>query len=94
MYIPIDEKYILTSDTNNYILQKVETIKSGANAGRQRKGVVAYHSTLDGLFKAYFNHALRDSKARDFEQLFKRWEELEERIENILQVKIKEEEDE
>ena len=58
MKLPIDEQYRISSDVNQWILQKSRTRK-----GVQEWESIAYYTDLDPLVKSLTNRMVRDSDA-------------------------------
>ena len=58
MKLPIDEQYRISSDANQWILQKSRTRK-----GVQEWESIAYYTDLDPLVKSLTNRMVRESDA-------------------------------
>ncbi|MDA5524953.1 DUF5405 family protein [Yersinia kristensenii] len=61
MHIKIGEKYVVTSDSLQFILNEVKVSKKGKSAGQERLEPVAYYPTIsqlvDNLIKRHIGEA-------------------------------------
>ena len=67
--IKIDDKYQITSDERNYILNEIKTAKSGKNEGKKYIDPVSYHGSLGDLLRQYANVRLLKSDCNSFEEI-------------------------
>lgn len=67
--IKIDDKYQITSDERNFILNEVKTAKSGKNEGKEYLNPVSYHGSLGDLLCQYANVCLLKSNCNSFKEV-------------------------
>lgn len=71
MRVQLDDKFVITSDENNFIL------KEGNNA-------VGYYGNLEQLFDAYLNKSLMKSDATELSELLIEFRTIKRYIQSIL----------
>jgi len=69
MEIHINDKFVITSDEYNFILNTKSIIQSGKNKGKERTKPIKFCPTLSSLANAYIQLRARQSTAIDFKQL-------------------------
>ncbi|MGU3447611.1 DUF5405 family protein [Enterobacteriaceae bacterium C34A] len=62
--IEIGDRYVVTSDAFQFILQEKKTAKTGKNAGNEWLDVVGYYPKLNQLVKALMVHDALACEAR------------------------------
>jgi hypothetical protein len=81
--IPIDDKYRITSDGRNLILNVRRIIKNGATAGVERLYPLSYHGDFKSLLEKYLTISLLESDCKTFREVITRVAEVKEIIANI-----------
>lgn len=84
MKIQIDNKYQISSDSMNYILQeKKQTV---SNEGEEKSYVVnvGYYSTITNALQGYKELQIRNSDVTTIDELMKLIKELDKKIETLL----------
>lgn len=74
--IVVDNKYLITSDQFQFILQEKKVAKSGKNAGKEWLDTVGFYPTISKLVSGLVLHSIFTSEARQFSDLEKQIEEL------------------
>lgn len=69
IYIVIDDKFVITSDQFQFILQEKKIAKSGKNAGKEWLSTVGYYPKLSQLVSGLFHHSILTGDATAFESL-------------------------
>lgn len=67
--IEIGERYVVTSDRFQFILQEKKTAETGENAGKEWLGVVGYYPKLNQLVSGLIHHDILSGSAVSFEAL-------------------------
>ncbi|ARD63330.1 hypothetical protein Y71_26865 [Kosakonia radicincitans DSM 16656] len=67
--IDIGERYVVTSDRFQFILQEKKTAETGKNAGNEWLDVVGYYPKLNQLVSGLVHHDLLTGDASSFEAL-------------------------
>ena len=78
MQIPLDKDYFISSDSYAFKLYKNILIK-----GKESYRVVGYHTTLSSCIKSYIQEKLKNSKAKNKDDVFKDLEQIQENISNM-----------
>lgn len=65
--IEIGERYVVTSDRFQFILQEKKTAEKGKNAGKEWLDVVGYYPKLNQLISGLVHHDLLTGDASSFE---------------------------
>jgi hypothetical protein len=81
--IPIDDKYQITSDGRNLILNVRRIIKNGATAGAERLYPLSYHGDFKSLLEKYLTVSLLESDCKIFREVVARVAEVKKIIANI-----------
>ncbi|MDE1188535.1 MAG: DUF5405 family protein [Pantoea sp.] len=55
MYIELGDKYVLTADQYQYIVQEKKTVKEGKNAGSEYLSLVGYYPKLSQAISSLIN---------------------------------------
>jgi hypothetical protein len=74
--IEIGERYVVTSDRFQFILQEKKNAETGKNAGKEWLDVVGYYPKLNQLVSGLVYHDLFTGDATSFEALSKQVERL------------------
>ncbi|QGU12838.1 hypothetical protein GNG26_21885 [Leclercia sp. J807] len=74
--IVIDNKYVITSDPLQFVLQEKKIAKSGKNAGKEWLAIVGFYPTISKLVTALALHNILNGEARQFSDLEKQIEQL------------------
>lgn len=82
--IILDDKYTLTSDTMNYILEETKVIQGGEKKGETYKTVFGYYSTIESALKRFKELKIRTSDAKSIKELLEISKETDKKIEKIL----------
>lgn len=69
MNIPIGDKYVITSDYHNLILNERVKRKSGNKAGEEYLRPLAYHTSLNDLVTALYALKIRQSDVASISDL-------------------------
>lgn len=88
MRIHITDKYVITTDPNNYILNEAGLIKSGKKAGQEKLEAVGFYPTLSELVAGLINRKLRNSQARSISGLERACTDLCGEIEALFSLKM------
>lgn len=67
--IEIGERYVVTSDRFQFILQEKKTAEKGKNAGKEWLDVVGYYPKLNQLISGLVHHDLLTGDTSSFEVL-------------------------
>lgn len=74
--IDIGQRYIVTSDQFQFILQEKKVAKSGKNAGKEWLDAVGYYPTISKLVSGLVLHNVLTGEARQFSELEKQVEQI------------------
>jgi hypothetical protein len=74
--IDIGQRYIVTSDQFQFILQEKKIAKSGKNAGKEWLDAVGYYPTISKLVSGLVLHNILTGEARQFSELEKQVEQI------------------
>lgn len=69
MEIYINDDYLITSDSLNYMLQKRGIAEKGDKVGSETFRTLGYYSTLESLFGDLINKHIRESKCKNFAEV-------------------------
>ena len=69
MRIQINKNYILTSDRNNFILEKKQEKKESNQSQEDSYKQIGFYSTLEHVFQDLFSITVRKSTATTFKEL-------------------------
>ena len=69
MEIQINNDYLITSDSFNYILQKRGIAEKGEKIGSETLKTLGYYSTLENLFNDLISKHLKESKCKNFKEV-------------------------
>jgi Domain of unknown function (DUF5405) len=69
IHIEIGDRYVVTSDPLQFILQEKKTIKTGKNVGNEWLDVVGYYPKLNQLISGLMHHNILTGNAATFEEL-------------------------
>lgn len=67
--IEIGDRYVVTSDQFQFILQEKKTAKSGKSAGKEWLGVIGYYPTISRLVSGLILHGILTGEAASFADL-------------------------
>lgn len=76
IHIVIDNKFVITSDQFQFILQEKKIAKSGKNAGKEWLDAVGFYPTISKLVSGLALHNILTGEAHHFSELEKQIEEL------------------
>ncbi|HCT4276538.1 DUF5405 family protein [Citrobacter freundii] len=68
-YIEVGDRFVVTSDQFQFILQEKKTAKSGKNAGKEWLGVVGYYPTISRLVSGLILHGILTGEAASFAEI-------------------------
>lgn len=71
MNIKINDKYSITSDKHNFILQERKIVKSGENKGQERFIDVGFYGNINQLLSRLAQQELRDSDINTLQGVLK-----------------------
>ena len=74
--IEIGERYVVTSDSFQFILHEKKRAESGKNAGQEWLSVVGYYPKLSQLVSGLMHHDILSGNAVSFEALSSQVEQL------------------
>lgn len=69
IHIVIDNKFVITSDQFQFILQEKKIAKLGKNAGEEWLSTVGYYPKLNQLVSGLLHHSILTGDATTFEAL-------------------------
>lgn len=69
MDIKVNNKYAITSDERNIILNTIHVAESGKRAGKVYYKAISYHGTLKQALAALREHGIKSSDAQSLESL-------------------------
>ncbi|EMP4585789.1 DUF5405 family protein [Enterobacter hormaechei] len=67
--IEIGDRYVVTSDPFQFILQEKKTAKTGKNVGKEWLDVIGYYPKLSQLVTGLMVHDVLTGEARAFDEL-------------------------
>lgn len=67
--IRIDDKFTLTSDTHNFIVNEHWTPAEGKLKGKEQLRAIGFYPTLAQAVSSLLNHKMRDSTAQSLKAL-------------------------
>ncbi|MFU2167630.1 DUF5405 family protein [Lelliottia nimipressuralis] len=76
IHIVIGNKFVITSDQFQFILQEKKIAKSGKSAGKEWLDIVGFYPTIPKLVSGLILHNLLTGEARQFSDLEKQVEQL------------------
>ena len=82
--IPLDDKYTLTSDSMNYIIEETKVIQDGSKKGETYRTVYGYYGTVEAALKGFKELKIRTSDAKAIKELLEISKETDKKIEKIL----------
>ncbi|EMF8515160.1 hypothetical protein AWI17_22595 [Enterobacter asburiae] len=74
--IVVDNKFVITSDQFQFILQEKKIAKSGKNAGKEWLDTVGFYPTIDKLVSGLVLHNILTGEACQFSELEKQVEQI------------------
>ena len=74
--IVVDNKFVITSDQFQFILQEKKIAKTGKNAGKEWLDTVGFYPTISKLVAGLVLHNIFTGEARKFSDLEKQVEQL------------------
>lgn len=84
MFIKIDDKYSITSDARQYILQEGKEVLEGENKGQVYYNPIGYYGTITAALKGYKELKIRSSNVTTINELMQLIEDLDNKIETLL----------
>lgn len=88
MRIEITDKYVMTSDAHNYILNTKEIVKDGKNAGKTRLRPIAYYSRVSDLIEGIIDRKMKGSLTRTMKGFIQEHRALCDEIRKLFKVGI------
>ena len=82
--IPLNDKYTLTSDSMNYIIEETKVIQDGSKKGETYRTVYGYYGTVEAALKGFKELKIRTSDAKAIKELLEISKETDKKIEKIL----------
>jgi len=86
MYLKLDERFVITTDQNNFVLSELKVKgKESKNDGEEYLVAIAYYGTLQFALRGYVKNSVRlDSDSiKDVKLLMNKLEDIENIIRNI-----------
>jgi hypothetical protein len=87
MRVELDNKFIITSDENNFILKEVRICDGEKTKGEKIETPVGYYGNLEHLFDAYLNKSLMKSEATELAELLMEVRTIKRYIQSLLNLK-------
>lgn len=84
MKIKIDDKYQISSDARQYLLQETKTVLEGDRKGETYEDTLGYHNTITGALKAYKELQIRNSDVTTITELMDLIKKMDRKIETLL----------
>ena len=84
MKLVLDNRYQITSDTYNYILQERKTTKIDDGETKEYEVNIGYYSTITNALKGYKELQIRTSNVATVNELINLINELDKKIEKFL----------
>jgi len=84
MEFKIDEKYVITSTSHDFVLSELRTIKEGKNAGQETRSTVGYFTKLGQLVTYLIAHDIKGSSVESLCAMDSRINELAKSIEDAF----------
>ncbi|MGQ5876937.1 DUF5405 family protein [Serratia sp. IR-2025] len=69
IHIKIDDRFVITSDPHQFVLNQRQIGKTGKTAGEERLVPLAYCPTISQLVNTLIHHHVRDSDVRSISEL-------------------------
>ena len=69
MKIRLTDKYVMTSDDHNFIINQCWIGKDGKSKGKEMTKVVGYYPTVSQALEAFISKRLGESSAKDIKTL-------------------------
>lgn len=85
MNIKLDNKYYLTSDGRQYILQQKKIAQEGQNKGKEYYEPIGYFTKIASAVKAYKELKIKTSNTKTIDELIQLIKDLDKKIETIFQ---------
>ena len=82
--IEIGERYVVTSDSFQFILHEKKRAERGKNAGQEWMAVVGYYTKLSQLVSGLMHHDILTGSAKSFADLNAQGEQLSKRCSEAL----------
>ncbi|ENJ3284740.1 DUF5405 family protein [Escherichia coli] len=74
--IVIDNKFVITSDQFQFILQEKKIAKTGKNAGKEWLDTIGFYPTINKLVSGLVLHNILTGEARQFSEIEKQVEQI------------------
>ncbi|MCE6966085.1 DUF5405 family protein [Enterobacter sp. MW07] len=74
--LKVSEKYVITSDQFQFILQEKKIAKSGKNAGKEWLDTIGFYPTINKLVSGLVLHEVFTGEAQRFDEIEKQIEQL------------------
>ena len=82
--IKIDDKYVITADSRNYMLQEVKIAKEGKNKGEETHYTIGYYGKIGQALQGFKEHKIRTSNISNFDELLTTIQDIDRTIKKIL----------
>lgn len=82
MELLIDEKYSITTDRYNFIVNERKVHKEGKNAGVEYTQEISYHPTLEKAFEKYVSLRINDSNCQTIAEVVELLKQIRDEIAN------------
>lgn len=69
IYIEVGDRFVVTSDRFQFILQEKKTAKSGRNAGKEWLDIVGFYPTISKLVSGLIFHGVQTGEAASFAEI-------------------------
>ena len=88
MHIQITDKYVMTSDAHNFILNEVQIGQKGKSEGKRRLVPIGFYSNVSSLCEAVITKKMRSSTTRTMKTFLQEHTELVDEIRRLFKVGI------
>lgn len=85
MRLVINEDYMITSDSMQYILQERKVVVEGDNKDKEYWVNVSYHRQLTSVLQSYKDLQIRNSDVTTIDELMRFVKALDKKIETLLE---------
>jgi hypothetical protein len=86
MEIQITDKYVMTSDAHNFILNEVSVVKSGKTTGKVRLRPIGYYSCVSDLVEGVISKRMKSSTTRTMKAFLSEHTQLVDEIRRLFKV--------
>ena len=82
--IQLVDKYTLTGDSMNYIIEETKVIQDGSKKGETYRTVYGYYGTISSALHGYKELKIRTSDAKTIKEILEVVKEMDNKIDEIL----------